>query len=385
MGKFAGFNLPRNILILSTDDWDRPLWTNKQQIASRLSSDFNIIYVESLATIGRRQRKIGIGSVRAEAGGVTVYRPPSTLPFGQKIWTINRLNIAFIAPGVRRLLEERKFVDPILWCYMPNGQPFLPRLPHVLSCYDCVDEFSAFPGAWAGATQRMERRLLKSVDVVFTTARSLYESKSPHNPRTHFVSNSADFDLFHQAATAVPPPEVAALPKPVIGFVGGINYKIDADFMARLFRLRPGWSFVFVGPDFGMFEKCLAGHANAHFWGKRDAAELPAIMSGFDVCMIPYVINRYTDGVLPLKFFEYLATGKPVITTPMSELKRFQPLIDIAATPEEFAAAVERRLAADPDGDARIALAKENSWDHRINQILTILEKTYQEKREGRP
>jgi len=108
-------------------------------------------------------------------------------------------------------------------------------------------------------------------------------------------------------------------------------------------------------------------------------------MSGFDACMIPYVINRYTHGVLPLKFFEYLATGKPVITTPMSELKRFQPLIDIAATPEEFAAAVERRLSADVDRDARIALAKENSWDHRINQMLTILEITYQEKHEARP
>ncbi len=383
MGKFAGYELPRNIIIFSTDDWDRPVWTNKQQIAYRLSDDFRILFVESLATIGRRKRKIGVGTVREGAGGVTVYRPPSTLPFGQKIWTINKISISFIAHDLRPVLAAKGFNDPLVWCYAPHSQPFLSRIPHVLSCYDCVDEFSAFPGAWVRATLRMERRLLTSVDAVFTTARSLYESKSPFNKNTHFVSNAADFDLFHQAATVEPTTQVRQLKRPVVGFVGSVNHKIDTELMLGVSRLRPDWSFVFVGPDHELFSRHLTGHANLHHWGRKNAAELPAIMAGFDVCMIPYLINDYTHGVLPLKFYEYLATGKPVVITPMSELQSFQPLIDVAATPADFVAAIERRLASDPHRQERIELARQNSWDRRIGTILSVLEKTYRAKREG--
>ncbi|MHA1568810.1 MAG: glycosyltransferase, partial [Alphaproteobacteria bacterium] len=121
---------------------------------------------------------------------------------------------------------------------------------------------------------------------------------------------------------------------------------------------------------------------NAHFMGRQGPRDLPAIMAGFDICFIPYVIDRYTRGVLPLKFFEYLATGKPVISTPLPELAQYGEMIDLASGAEPFAEAIEKRLSDDPHQKQRIELASKNSWEHRIHQILSILEKVYQDKQE---
>ncbi|MDP8225424.1 MAG: glycosyltransferase [Candidatus Lernaella stagnicola] len=379
---YAGFDLPRQILMFSTADWDAPLWTNKQQVASRLAKYFDIIYVEPLAAVGAGQRKLLGGDSYTADCGVTVYRPPAAAPFGNKIWSVNRANIAYASRGVKSIMREKGFSRPIFWCYPPTAQPFLTQIDSAVSCYDCVDEYSAFPGAWAIVTRKMEQRLLKSVDAVFTTAQSLFEAKRPYNKHTYFVPNVADFGHFHKATTAKPIGRIRNIKRPVIGFVGAVNYKLDGELLATLFRLRPNWSFVFIGPDCGFGVDQLIRHRNAHFWGRKDIDELPAIMAGFDVCMIPYKLNRYIEGVLPLKFFEYLATGKPVVATKMAELEKYTPMVDLITTPEDFVNAVERRLADDPHREQRLALARANSWEHRIERMLTILENVYQEKRE---
>jgi glycosyltransferase involved in cell wall biosynthesis len=382
MGSFAGYDLPQQLVMISTADWDAPLWTNKQQIASRLAGDFDVVYVEPVTTMGKGKRRLS-KKVWTDACGVTVVRPIGTLPFGNKLSVINDANCALVAAGVLEVMQERRFSRPLLWCYPPTSYPLLKRIPFALSCYDCVDEYSAFPGTWITTMRNMEKKLLRAVDVVFTTAQSLYKDKRCHNPNTHFVPNVADFQLFHQAAQAKPPRRLQEMNRPVVGFVGALNYKIDAAFVEALLKLRPKWSFVFVGPDRGLKVDRFLSYPHAHFWGRKKPEELPAIMAGFDICMIPYVIDRYTQAVLPLKFFEYLATGKPVVATPMSELTRYQPLIDIAASPGDFVAAIERRLKKDPHGAERVALAEKNSWNHRIGQMLSILQTTYQEKREG--
>lgn len=369
--------------MLSTADWDAPLWTNKQQIAVRLAEDFAVLYVEPLVAMGSGKRSLARASHWRDPSGVTVYRPASALPFGNKLWSINKTNARLLAGDIRQTMWDRGFSQAILWCYPPTSQPFLEFLPHVLSCYDCVDEYSAFPGAWVTATKRMEHKLLQSVDAVFTTARSLFDEKKRHNPHTYFVPNVADFALFNRAATAVPSPLLRDLPRPVIGFVGALNYKIDTALLEALFKLRPDWSFVLVGPDRGLEVQRFLAYPNARFLGRKEIEELPSLMAGFDACMIPYKIDRYTHGVLPLKFFEYLATGKPVVATRMAELQNFAPLIDLVGEAEEFVDAVESRLQSDPHRDRRLAIARENSWEKRIGTMLGILETIRKEKQEG--
>ncbi|HPM77638.1 MAG TPA: glycosyltransferase [bacterium] len=382
MGKYAHYELPKQIVLLSTADWDAPLWTNKQQIAVRLVEDFEVVYVEPVAVFlnpkrGRHKK------VWTDPSGVTVYRPFGALPLGNKLWPVNEVNWARTAADLANLLRDKGFTQPLVWCYPPTSQPLLKHLPHELSCYDCVDEYSAFPGAWITAVNNMERKLMRAVDAVFTTAKSLYEAKRKYNPHTYFVPNVADFEHFHQAATATPNLLLRDMNRPVIGFVGALNYKLDADLLRAVCAMRPEWSLVFVGPEREFNAQQFIGCANAHFLGRKDIAELPAIMAGFDCCMIPYKVDRYTHGVLPLKFFEYLATGKPVITTPLPELEAFHQLVDVVTSAETFVEAVERRLVDDPHVQQRVALAAKNSWEHRIHSMLTHLETIHHQKARG--
>lgn len=383
MKGLGAFDLPRKIVMLSTADWDAPLWTNKQQIADRLAPYYDIIYVEPVAGVGSAHRSVLGGSCWQADNGVTVYRPAAALPFGQKVWAVNRANTSYVTRAIRELMDRRGFVKPIVWCYPPNSQPFLDNLPHAVSCYDCVDDYSAFPGAWATVTRRMEQRLLRKVDAVFTTAQSLFDAKKQFNKNTYFVPNVADFDHFNQAMHLAPAQRIADLPHPVIGFVGALNFKIDGELLKSLFELRPNWSFVFVGPDRGLGIDRFLSCRNAHFVGRKEINELPGLMAGFDACMIPYSINRYIRSVLPLKFFEYLATGKPIVSTPMPELEKFAPLVDLGSNADELVHAIERRLGDDPHVQQRLALARENSWEHRINRMLSILETVQHEKSEA--
>ncbi len=385
MGNFDGFDLPKEIVMISTADWDESLWTNKQQIASRLAEDFRVVYVEPLKSFRSGKRSYSHKAWRDKCG-VNVYRPAVALPYGNKVFPINEINHRIISQSLREHIGELGFEEYILWIYTPNGFPYLDLLNPVLSCYDCVDEYSAFPGAWKGTTMKMEAELLRHVDAVFTSAQALYESKREKNPNTHFVPNVGDFDHFNKAMTCESARAVKDIDKPIIGFVGSLNYKLDKALLRELFLIKPEWSFVFLGPDRGFGIEAFAGLPNVHFMGLKPIEELPEYMAGFDVCMIPYKIDNYTTGVMPIKFFEYLATGKPVVTTPIPELARFSDLIETANEAEGFALAIENKLKNDPEDKRgwRIDLARSNSWEKRIGDILDKLEETYRKKRHSK-
>jgi len=289
--------------MISTADWDESLWTNKQQIASRLVPDFRVVYVEPLKSVGAGKRKSSVKHWKDDCG-VHVVRPFVALPFGNKLDRINRVNQKFISWSIRRIIGDLGFEEYILWIYTPNGHHFIKNLSPAITCYDCVDEYSAFPGAWRGAMLKMEAKLIANADVVFTTAQSLYESKSRHNSNCHLVPNVGDYDHFSKAQFMEPTESVRNISGPVIGFVGALNYKLDDNLLSQLFNARPEWSFVFVGPDKGFgFVDRYAHLPNVHFMGLRPIAKLPAICAGFDAAIIPYKVDSYTKGVMPIKFF----------------------------------------------------------------------------------
>lgn len=385
MGPFANFDLPRDVVMISTADWDAPLWTNKQQIASRLVSDFRVLYVEPLASLADGRRGYTHRYWR-DPSGVHVLRPPGTVPFGQKIPQVNEINHRLVAPVIKERLEQLGFKDYILWLYPPTAAPYLQHLEPALSCYDCVDEYSAMPGAWLQVTRQMERRMLEHVDAVFTTARSLYEDKVLHNKNTHHVPNVADFEHFHRASSASPAPELEGLRRPVIGFVGALNYKLDDHLLERLFEARTEWNFVFVGPDRGFGIEHFIHYHNVHFVGKKNIDELPAYLAGMDVCIIPYKIDRYTRGVLPMKLFEYLSTGKPVVATRLPELEDYAHVVELAGDAQAYVEAIERCLHGDHEDDRRrrVEIARENSWEKRISTILGHLETSWRNKAKHR-
>lgn len=384
MGIYEGYTLPKDIVMISTADWDAPLWTNKQQIASRLVSDFRVVYVEPLVALGKGKRGYS-HRYWTDSSGVYVYRPPAAIPFGNKFEQVNEINHNLVSQSIKQYIGELGFEEYILWVYTPTGAPYLNTLTPVLSCYDCVDEYSAFPGAWITKTLRMEGQLLGNVDAVFTTAKTLYEEKSKKNPNTHFIPNVGDFDHFSKALTMKPNRHISTVKKPVIGFVGALNYKLDNDLLEELFQTHTDWTFAFVGPDRGFGMERYVNLPNVVYYGLRTINELPGFLSGFDVCIIPYKVDRYTMGVLPIKFYEYLASGKPIVSTAIPELTGFSNMIGIASNADQFGYAIEQQLAKDnaEKREKRIALAKANSWESRIHSILQKLEDTYRRKMMG--
>jgi glycosyltransferase involved in cell wall biosynthesis len=253
-----------------------------------------------------------------------------------------------------------------------------------LVVYHVVDEYTSYagvPAAYAPVMREKEEQLLRAANVVITTAPALFESKSRLNSNVHLVANAVDYDGFQRALAGASPPErMAALPQPLIGYVGAINDKLDYDLLVSIAAQRRDWSVVMVGParlqTAGDIASCdaLRRLPNVHFLGKVDVPDVPRYIAACQVCLLPYKINERTRNISSLKMYEYLACGKPVVSTDVpaahevGEVARIagagQFVSAIAASLTDDAAAIERRK--------RVAAA--NTWDQRVETISAIVQ-----------
>jgi glycosyltransferase involved in cell wall biosynthesis len=251
-----------------------------------------------------------------------------------------------------------------------------------LSVYHCVDDFASVPYWWhpGAAVRSRERECCVEADVIICTGRMLVESRKHLNPNVHFVPEGADIDLFTKAAlphTEVPQ-DMERLRKPVVGYIGVIDFRLDVGLLAHMAKARPEWSFALIGPvkkDTDLQD--LHDLPNVVFFGNRRIEELPAYIKGMDACLIPYVLNDYTHHIFPLKLYEYMAAGKPIVATDMAEMRPYAgDEMTIAHTNDGFLAAVEDALAHDsPERAAsRRETARGESWDDRVEQVSAILE-----------
>ena len=235
------------------------------------------------------------------------------------------------------------------------------------------------PNAPAGVVQD-EERLLRMADVVFVTAQALLETRRKLHSNVHLVPNAADYEHF---ARSVPPaPELVRLPSPIIGYVGALAPWVDYELLRFLAESRPSWSFVFVGPILSDVSP-LRGLANVHLLGYRAYPSLPSYLAGFDVCIIPFRMNDLIEATNPVKFYEYLAAGKPVVATPLPEILPFSGVVRVADSPESFLEAVEESITGDSESRAseRRAVARHHTWRARVEQISAILEEALERKR----
>jgi len=366
--------------------WAERVWTNKQQIASRLADrGFEVIYVEPprpFVSIWFRERRPRSTFVDVKANLKLLPSLPA-LPFQHKLPPVAAWNFGAVARKLRRFIEATGFRPFILWIYTPLAWSLVGKLGEAVSCYDCVDDYTAFPRAWSKVVAYCERKLLRGVDIVFATSKKLFTSKARLHPDVHYVPNVADYELFSRSRDPdlATPGELLDLPRPVLGFIGAFNYKIDGSILEHL--AKRGYSVVIVGPvvrDAGFLER----YGSVRFVGKKDPSELPAYLKAFDVCLIPYVIDRYTESVLPLKLFEYFASGKPVVATPFGEMRDYSHLVDLGETPDQFEQAVKRALSEPKErAGLRIEEAKKHTWDKRIDTMLELLTKKLEDKGGG--
>ena len=385
----------KDILIISTQDWDA-LPTRKHHWARKLASRGNrVVYVEQqmhilgwLADIGNQYKRLWswMNGPRIVSEGLWIFTLPIVLPFFQVFRFVNSLNNSLLVPIISWALRRIGFNINILWVYTPHAGSLVGRLGEEFVVYECVDDFTATRGLVRSSTiGALEQDLLSMVDQVIVTHAGLQKAKSGISRRLALIPNGADLRHFALAGhqDTIPLKEVSDLPKPVIGFHGWIQYWIDFDLIAYAAHKRPDWSFALIGPiePLARVNK-VRGLSNVHFLGKMPYENIPALIAGFDVCINPFVIDKLSDTVSPIKLYEYLASGKPVVSVDMPAAREFSDLISIVHTPDEFVAALEDQIIANEkatvlhDMEARQKAVKEYSWDARFQQVENVVGKS---------
>lgn len=375
----------RHIICISSVDWD-PLWTRKQQVMSRLPESNTILYVEPPVTLLSpfkdpsmwskwRAWFKGIRPLPAQKN-IFLYSPPVTLPFGNKSRLINRINQWWISLFLKRVISKLRIRNPILWTYMPNTADLLNYIEHDLLVYDCVDEHSEYTGLINKQVMiDMERDLMAECDIVFVTAPGLYEDKKAFAKNIYYLPNAANVEHFNKALAPETkiPPDIRDIPKPIVGFVGVIQDWIDLDLIKAIAVRYPEWSVVLVGPvGVGVDISGLAALPNVYLLGRKDIKDLPGYLKAFDLCINPFKLNALTDKVSPLKFYEYLASGKPIVSVDMPGVREFSDIIYIAHNKEEFVDYVKMAINTEDEGKQkkRLAAAARNSWESRVRFMM---------------
>lgn len=302
-----------------------------------------------------------------------------------------------VETGLSRLLDQfiqqHRILSPVLWFYTPMMFPFAKHVEAAAVVYDCMDELTSFHFA-PPELVIYERQLIQHADVVFTGGYSIFEAKRDQHRNIHLFPSSVDVNHFISArGTVFTPPEQANLPKPIFGYCGVIDERVDLDLIAAVAAARPHWSIVMLGPVVKIDPSTLPRAENIHYLGQKPYSELPSYLSGWDVALMPFANNPATKFISPTKTPEYLSAGKPVVSTPVADVVRTYNHLEsvlIADTVEKFVKACERalELSVDPtswlaDTDSFLALT---SWDKTYLSMSSLIKaaiKTKQEKISG--
>lgn len=258
------------------------------------------------------------------------------------------LSVRAIEAQQRVLLDHYFLCEQIrrhvLWYYTPMALGFSRHLPSPLATvYDCMDELSAFRGAPPELLLR-EAELFRRADLVLTGGHSLYEAKRGRHPSVHAFPSSVDTAHFASARSPqADPTDQATIPRPRLGFFGVIDERLDIGLLASVADLRPDWHIVLIGPTVKIDAAGLPRRPNIHYLGAKTYAELPAYLAGWDVALIPFARNEATRFISPTKTPEYLAAGKPVVSTSIRDVVQpygARQLVRIADEPNPFIEAV---------------------------------------------
>ncbi|MBQ4545419.1 MAG: glycosyltransferase [Oscillospiraceae bacterium] len=374
------------IVCLSTSCY-HPFPTRKQHVMNRISAD-EILYfdppVTYIAPLKDKNAWKRLFMYRKPGehvrDNITVYATPPVLPFFNKNRLINKINQKRLARFVRKKMKLHGFKNPILWCYSPTSADAAPYIPHSALVYDCVDRHSAYKGFInEEVVNTLEKNLAEQANTVFATAAGLYDTLSAYNKNAVMLPNGVNFEHFNRAANEQfeAPDDIKDIKHPIVGFVGMLQECIDYDKIEHIAKMRPDWSVVLIGkPLPGVNLDYLKQYPNIHFLGMKKYDDLPAYIKCFDVCLNVFRDGNLSRDVSPLKFYEYLATGKPVVSTPQPEqVLIYSDSVYIAHGAEEFLEKCEEAMV-EPDSsktELRIEHARSCSWDARVRQMEEIL------------
>src|SRR5215208_3178276 len=321
-----------DLVCLSHLRWDF-VWQRPQHLMSRCAGERRVFFVEEPVESGETRL-----SVERHDDGLHVV-VPHIAPDVDAVATQEGLLHELFATGA---------IDRyVLWYHTPAGVAFTRTLEPLAIVYDCMDELSAFEAA-PPELARLEAELLGRADVVFAGGQSLYEAKRGRHPNVHVFPSSVDTDHFAAARSPrADPADQAHIPRPRLGFYGVVDERFDTELIAAVAASRPDWQFVVVGPVVKIDPETLPRRANIHYLGQKSYDELPAYLAGWDAALLPFARNEATRFISPTKTPEYLAGGRPVISTPIVDVVRHYGKVKgvwIADSAPRFVDAIEAAL-----------------------------------------
>ena len=386
-------------ILFSTADWDTPYWTNKQHTADHLvKAGWRVLYVES---IGLRAPKLGSGTdwgriarrlwrglqgPRQMRNGLWVLSP-LLIPFKHDHPWIRAINQGLLGRTISSFTRRRAFRAPLIWTYHPYILEVLDDLEQRYRqktgplVYHCVDDLSAIPGIDADAFNAEEKRLLARADATFTTAHSLFSKCAARAENVHDLPNVVDAAHFGRALQPKAlPPDLSEIPEPRIGYMGVLSdFKIDFSLLNAIAKRNQQWNFVLIGEEReGQHNSMLAEMSrlpNVFLLGHKRYDELPDYLRGFSVGLLPTLLNEYTRSMFPMKYYEYLAAGLPVVSTPLEFTQQHQHGLQIGHDEATFSAAIAMQLQRGRllPAEAENAVG-DNTWTRRLQKMLAIVD-----------
>jgi glycosyltransferase involved in cell wall biosynthesis len=402
----------RDIIFISSIEWDF-LWQVHQEIASRLAKAGNrVLYIENMGVrtpnlqdakriavrLKNSLRSLFSRGVRKVSPNIHIISPVVLPPFGSSFRRL--INRRFLLPKIKRIARRLGMRDPLLWSYLPTDTAVdlidMLRARDSAIIYYCGADFSQLT-PHTDELHHSETTLLKMADVVFTFCPQLVKYCEKWNGNVHTVAAGVNLELFHAGETGEAKTDadscsiqreitrsMSSLPQPVIGYVGGMHKFVDYRLLKELAQARPRWSWVFVGAVQAEIGE-LAQLPNVHILGQQPHPSLAHYIRQFDVCLIPYLNNPATATALPLKLNEYLAMGKPVVSTKLPVICDFneqhQVLVTALNQSDSFLRAIEQALNL-PNDERAIARRREvaalGDWQSCLNAMSETIEAVLQ-------
>ena len=382
----------KDCILFATADWDASCWTNKQHTAYHLSlMGYRVLYIESIGLRAPTFNKKDITRIwqRLKRG---FKRPPQVMkniwvlsplaiPFKQHWFVVRIVNQGFLNVRIKLFMFAHQFKKPIIWSYHPFIQSAIKGIVRGPLVYHCVDDLSAVPGVDVKKFNLEEENFLSACDTVFVTSMALKNKCLNNNARVYYFSNVVDADHFNAARIAgVLPKDLINIPCPRITYIGVLSdFKIDFELVYQAAQLRPDLQWVFIGSEregqHSLYVTKLAALNNVHFLGHKSYQQLPEYLRGTDVGVLPTLINDYTKSMFPMKYFEYLAAGVPVVSTPLDFTKEHQAGLEIADNVQGFINAIDAQIYRGKLSDDEVLnYVGDNTWSIRLKKMIDIVE-----------